>query len=117
MLQGTQLLGIFSVQYSDPLIWGNRDQNNAVYLHRILANPVFRGQRLFEKVLSKARRLARQRNLEFIRMDTWSDNTKLIGYYQSFGFKITGHHITADTAALPVQNRNLSVVLLEMKLG
>lgn len=117
MRNGTDILCIFSIQYSDPYIWRERDRNDAIYLHRIVVNPAFKGQKQFEKVLNWARQFARQNNKRYIRMDTWADNAKIIDYYRSFGFKFIENYQTANAAELPVQNRNLQVALLEMELN
>jgi ribosomal protein S18 acetylase RimI-like enzyme len=109
------ILCIFSVQYNDPFIWRERDKSDAIYLHRIVVNPNFRGQKQFEKVLSWAKQFVRQNNLKFIRMDTWADNEKIIEYYKSFGFKFIENYKTSDSSELPIQNRNLNVALLEME--
>ena len=110
------ILCIFSVQHNDPFIWRDRDQNDAIYLHRIVVNPNFKGQRQFEKVLNWARHFARQKKLSFVRMDTWADNEKIIDYYKSFGFEFVEYYKTTDSPELPIQNRDMSVALLEMAL-
>ena len=110
------ILCIFSVQYKDPFIWRDKDQGDALYLHRIVVNPSFKGQRQFEKVLNWAKIIARLQHFKFIRMDTWADNEKIINYYMSFGFEFVEYYKTINTPELPVQNRELSVVLLELKL-
>lgn len=111
------VVGVFSIQYSDPHIWGDRDQGDAIYLHRIVTNPRFKGQRLFEKVLDWVKAHAMGHGRAFVRMDTWADNARLIAYYRFFGFELAGHHRTDDNPELPVQNRNLEVALLEMKVA
>jgi ribosomal protein S18 acetylase RimI-like enzyme len=117
VMQGKDVSCIFSVQFSDPSIWGERDASDAIYLHRIVVHPDFKGQRQFEDVLAWSKQLARQRQLTYIRMDTWADNARLIQYYQSFGFVLAGLRTTADTPDLPIQNRNLKVALLAMKVS
>lgn len=109
------ILCIFSIQYNDPFIWRDRDKNDAIYLHRIVVNPNFKGQKQFEKVLNWAKQFVRQNNLKFIRMDTWADNEKIIDYYKSFGFKFIENYKTSNASGLPTQNRNLNVALLEME--
>src|SRR4051812_33192158 len=37
---------VFSVTYRDPVIWRHRDDGLSVYLHRIVVNPAFKGQKL-----------------------------------------------------------------------
>lgn len=116
IIKGNDILCIFSVQYSDPFIWRERDKNNAIYLHRIVVNPNFKGQNQFEKVLNWAKQCAKQNKLQFIRMDTWADNSKLINYYKSFGFNFIENYKTTNALELPIQNRNIEVALLEIEL-
>src|SRR5689334_11839980 len=86
IVQDDTIICIFSVQFNDPHIWRDRDRNDAIYLHRIVVNPLFKGQGQFQKVLTWAMGYARAKNLNYIRMDTWADNQKIIEYYKSFGF-------------------------------
>jgi hypothetical protein len=48
-------------------------------------------------------------------MDTWGDNAVIIDYYKSFGFEVVEYFTTPDTEALPVHNRKLRLVLLELR--
>lgn len=116
IVSNNDILCIFSIQHNDPFIWRDKDQNDAIYLHRIVVNPNFKGQRQFEKVLDWAKQFGWQKNLKFIRMDTWADNEKIIDYYKSFGFEFIEYYRTANTPELPIQNRDLNVALLEMGL-
>jgi ribosomal protein S18 acetylase RimI-like enzyme len=116
IVKDNEIICIFSVQYDDPFIWRDRDKNDAIYLHRIVVNPNFKGQKQFEKVLNWTKRFARQNHLKYIRMDTWADNAKIIGYYKSFGFVFIENYKTTDIPELPIQNRNLNMALLELKL-
>jgi len=116
IVKDKDILCIFSIQLNDPFIWRDKDQNDAIYLHRIVVHPNFKGQRQFEKVLNWAKQFARQKNLKFVRMDTWADNEKIIDYYKSFGFEFIEYSKTTDASELPIQNRNLNVALLEMEL-
>jgi len=116
ILNDNDILCIFSIQHNDSFIWRHRDKNDAIYIHRIVVNPAFRGQRQFQKVLNWVKQFARQNNLKFVRMDTWADNHKIIEYYKSFGFEFIENYKTANATELPIQNRNLDVALLEMKL-
>ena len=117
IVSNNNILCIFSIQFNDPFIWRDRDQGDAIYLHRIVVNPDFKGQRQFQKILNWAAQFVRQKNLKYIRMDTWADNTKIIEYYKSFGFEFIENYRTPDAPELPLQNRNLNVALLEMKLN
>lgn len=116
IIRGKDMLCIFSIQYSDLFIWREKDNNDAIYLHRAVVNPNFKGQNQFEKILNWTIQLARKKNLKYVRMDTWADNAKLIDYYKLFGFKFIENYKTTDSPSLPIQNRNLNVALLEMTL-
>ena len=117
IVNGDEILCIFSIQYNDPFIWRSRDQSDAIYLHRIVVNPKFKGQKQFHQVLLWAIKFAQRNNLKFIRMDTWADNKKIIDYYKSFGFKFIENYTTTNASELPIQNRNLNVALLELELN
>ena len=117
IVKGDDIQCIFSIQHNDPFIWRDRDQNDAIYLHRIVVNPNFKGQKQFQKVLNWAKQFAQANNLRYVRMDTWADNAKIIDYYKSFGFEFIENYKTTDASELPIQNRNLNVALLEMVLS
>jgi ribosomal protein S18 acetylase RimI-like enzyme len=104
---------VFSVRYSDKIIWRDRDRGNAVYLHRIVVNPSFKGRKLFGEILAWAVDHCKSKGLRYVRMDTWADNPNLIRYYQGFGFEFIEDFSTPDSAELPVHNRKLHLALLE----
>jgi GNAT superfamily N-acetyltransferase len=98
------------------LIWRDLDQGNAIYLHRIVVNPEFKGRKLFGTILEWAINHVRKKRLGFIRMDTWAANPTIINYYRTFGFDVIENYTTPDSAELPIHNRNLSLTLLEYKV-
>jgi ribosomal protein S18 acetylase RimI-like enzyme len=105
----------FSVAYRDKIIWRDLDKGDSVYLHRIVINPQFKGQKLFGLIVQWALEHIRHKGLNSIRMDTWATNTTIINYYKTFGFEIIEHYTTPDSAELPVHNRNLALTLLEYR--
>ncbi|MGK4567459.1 GNAT family N-acetyltransferase [Flavobacterium sp. 3HN19-14] len=113
---GKEICCIFSICYSDELIWREREAGDAIYLHRIVLNRSFTGEKLFGKVLEWAILFAKSRKLKHIRMDTWANNEKIIAYYKSYGFSFIENYVTPNTEELPVQHRNLNVALLEFTL-
>ncbi len=115
--EGKHISCIFSICYSDKVIWKEKDQGDAVYLHRIVVNPNFKGQKQFGKILDWTIDHARKKNIKYIRMDTWADNPNIIEYYESFGLKFIGNSTTPDSEELPIQVRNLSLALLEYALN
>lgn len=107
---------IFSVCYTDPIIWGEKDKGDAIYIHRIVVNPKHKKQKHFEKIFTWAKNHAIENDFDFIRMDTWADNPNIISYYCSFGFEFLTNFTTPNTADLPVQHRNLKLALLQYKI-
>ena len=54
---------------------------------------------------------------EFIRMDTWGDNPKLINYYINCGFSYIETIILDDIEGLPTHyKKNETLALLELKV-
>ena len=107
---------VFSVCYSDKIIWRSYDKGDSVYLHRIVVNPDFKGQKLFARILEWSAAHARAKHLSSVRMDTWAANTNIIAYYKTFGFNVIENFTTPDSPDLPLHNRNLALTLLEYKL-
>lgn len=116
IVKDDQVACIFSVCFNDDLIWREREKGDAFYLHRIVLNQKFKGEKLFKVVLDWAIDFAADRNLAYIRMDTWAENEKIIFYYKSYGFSFIENYTTPATDNLPQQHRNLNVALLELKL-
>lgn len=112
----SQIVMAFSVCYTDKVIWREKEKGDAIYLHRIVVNPSFKGQRLLALIVDWAIEHAKQRRLNFIRMDTWAENVSLVNYYKGFGFSFVENFTTPDSPELPSQNRNLLLALLEIKL-
>ena len=112
----SQVAIVFSVRYSDKVIWRDLDKGNSIYLHRIVVNPKFKGRKLFGTILDWVIKHAKQKGINNVRMDTWAANPTIINYYKSFGFGFIENYTTPDNEDLPVHNRNLALTLLEYKL-
>jgi len=113
---GLETAIVFSVCYTDKIIWRHFERGDSIYLHRIVGNPEFKGQRLFGLILDWAIQQCKQKGLKNIRMDTWADNPTIINYYKGFGFKFIENFTTPDSEELPVHNRKLALALLEYSI-
>jgi GNAT superfamily N-acetyltransferase len=107
---------VFSVCYTDKVIWRSFENGDSIYLHRIVVNPEFKGQKLFGAIVEWAIEHCKKCGLKNIRMDTWAANPTIVNYYKAFGFKFIENYITPDSPDLPIHNRNLELTLLEYKL-
>jgi ribosomal protein S18 acetylase RimI-like enzyme len=107
---------IFSICYTDSILWREKENGDAIYLHRVIANQEYKGQQQFQKVLDWSINHAKAKGRKFIRLDTWASNKKIISYYTSFGFALIENFTTPDSNALPATHRNLELALLEIKI-
>ena len=107
---------VFSVCYTDKIIWRHFEKGDALYLHRIVVNPAFKGKKLFGIILDWAVNHSKQKALTSIRMDTWAANPNIVNYYQDFGFSFVENYTTPDSSELPIHNRNLALSLLEYRI-
>ena len=106
---------VFAVTFNDPLIWGARDQD-AIYIHRIVTHPEFRGHSFVKEIINWAKDYAAKNSIKFIRMDTWADNEKLLEYYTSCGFDYVGVVSMEKTDGLPKHYEGISLSLFEIVL-
>jgi hypothetical protein len=108
---------IFAITFHDPLIWKEKDRDPAIYIHRIVTNPKFRGGAYVNEIVRWSKEYARSLNKKYIRMDTWGDNERLKEYYLSCGFDYLGVTSMEDTNGLPKHYEGLSLSLFEIKLS
>jgi GNAT superfamily N-acetyltransferase len=98
---GETIACIFSVLYNDPVIWGEKNKDGAVYLHRIAVNPAFKGKGIMKLIRHWAIEHARQKGLQYVRMDTWGNNENLRAYYINCGFNYIGQQHLKEADGLP----------------
>lgn len=107
------LAGYFSVALSDELIWSTEERGDAIYVHRMCVNPLRKGSNLAKSVLSWAYGYASSLGRQFVRMDTWADNQRLVGYYVDCGFHYIGDRQLGDVAGLPPHYSNTRLALFQ----
>lgn len=91
VMHGDDFAGVFTVAYEDPLLWGDRDRGEHIYLHRIARAASFTGRGLVAAVIEWARAHCRAIGRRGLRMDTWASNDALLAFYARFGFEVVGH--------------------------
>jgi ribosomal protein S18 acetylase RimI-like enzyme len=107
---------IFSITYEDPILWGERSHESAMYIHRIVTNPSFRGRGYVRTITNWSLEHARSLDLRFVRMDTWGDNRKLIDYYRDCGFRFLGLTTAKESPSIPKHYRGIELSLFEIDL-
>ncbi|CAM3999286.1 GNAT family N-acetyltransferase [Flavobacterium branchiophilum] len=107
---------VWATTFNDPQIWEEKNEDPAVYIHRIAANPEFRGQNFVLQIVEWAKRYAEENHKQFVRMDTVGNNLGLITYYTKCGFEFLGLLKLKNTEGLPAHYDNATVSLFELKI-
>lgn len=115
MIDG-QVACIWATTFSDPQIWGERDRDPALYIHRIATNPDFRGNNFVAQIVEWAEQYARENGKGYIRMDTIGDNRGLIEHYIKCGFEYLGYFKLENIDGLPDHYTLADACLFEIKL-
>ena len=115
MIDG-QIAAVFLIAWSDPLIWKEKDQEDAIYIHRIAIDPLFRGQHFVKHIITWSKAYALEHGRSFLRMDTGAGNERLNNYYISCGFSYLGIVPIGDAGDLPAHYHNRSFSLFEMAI-
>lgn len=74
----------------DRLIWRERADDSAAYVHRLAIRSDLHGQGLGEEILHWAGEEARSLGKEYLRLDCMADNEVLNRYYRGLGFTYHG---------------------------
>lgn len=117
MIINNEVMCVWAINFSDEQIWEERNKDAAIYIHRIATNPNFRGHNFVIKIVDWAKKIALQNNLQYIRLDTVGNNTKLIKHYKNAGFDFLGIFDLKNTASLPDHYQNEPACLFEIDLN
>lgn len=107
---------IWSTAFSDSLIWGERDKQPSVYIHRIATNAKFRGMGFVSSIVDWAKIFALENAKLFVRMDTVGRNHALINHYQKYGFTFLGASPLECADGLPDHYKEGEVCYFEIEL-
>ena len=105
---------IFAIAFEDPEIWGARNNDPSIYIHRIVTAPAFKGRNIMHHIIAWAKEYARTHHKQYIRMDTWGDNDELVNYYVKCGFTLLGTITPAESGELRAHYNCISLALLQM---
>ena len=101
IMQQEEVMGIYAISFNDEQVWREKSADPAIYVHRIVTNPAFRGQGCTKIIIDWAKQYCRQYGYQYVRIDTWGDNHRLINYYQSCGFDYVETIILDQIEGLP----------------
>ena len=100
--EGETIACNWAITYNDKEIWGEKDNSDSIFIHRLCINTAFRGRRYIDDVVTWAKVFAVQNQKQFIRLDTLGNNKGLIKHYTSAGFTFLGIFHLADVSNLPL---------------
>jgi GNAT superfamily N-acetyltransferase len=81
-----RLAAMYRLSTSDHLYWGEMN-DTARYLHSFVVNPIYKGQGLGDLILDYIENDMIAQNVFILRLDCVAENSKLVSYYLSKGFK------------------------------
>lgn len=108
---------VFMIAFNDPHIWDERDKDSAIYVHRISTNPDFRGRGFVKLITDWSINFAKINQIDFVRLDTWQDNTKLHQIYLNAGYTYVGIKPIVPTEGLPMHYWGVTLGLFEIKVA
>ena len=104
----------FALAFSDPIIWKDADKDPSVYIHRIATHPNFRGRNYVQKIVNWTTEYAKEKDKNFVRLDTTSGNEPLNKHYIKCGFTYKGINEIKWTNDLPEHYKDGSFALFEI---
>ncbi|SDU26725.1 Acetyltransferase (GNAT) family protein [Polaribacter sp. Hel1_33_78] len=116
MLMNNEVVCIWAITFNDEQIWEERNRDSAIYIHRIATNPDFRGRNFVSKIVDWAKEYVKEKGIQFIRLDTLGNNTRLIKHYKNAGFDFLGMFDLKNTDSLPDHYKEAPVCLFEIDL-
>lgn len=117
IIENDKIACVFLTVFSDPIIWAEKNNDSAVYIHRIATNPDFRGKGYVNHIISFCKNeLNEIHPIEYIRMDTHAGNPRLNAYYERCGFSILGEAYTEEVPELPAHYQNEAFTLFEIEI-
>ncbi|AZA89459.1 Acetyltransferase (GNAT) family [Chryseobacterium nakagawai] len=105
---------VWSITFDDHQVWEEKNEDPAIYIHRIATNPNFRGQKFVEQIVEWAKQFAPQHNKLYLRMDTTAGNQRLTDYYVKCGFTYLGDKKMTDTEGRPDHYHNATMALFQL---
>ncbi|MEP7067354.1 MAG: GNAT family N-acetyltransferase [Gemmatimonadota bacterium] len=117
VIDGDAFVGVFTVAYEDPAIWGELERGAHVYLHRFARASTYKGRGLVDALLGWSIAKCEELGREGLRLDTWGHNDALIAFYESRGFTLVETRTLGSDPRLASHYDGLYLALLERPLA
>ncbi|MBD77367.1 MAG: hypothetical protein CL840_00335 [Crocinitomicaceae bacterium] len=111
-----EVVFLFTLWENDEHIWIDKQEDAALYLHRLLVNPGHRGQGHFKQALDWIEIYAYCKSVNYLRLDTLADSEGLTQLYEKHGFHKVGFYRVPTSSEASQNSQGNHVVLLEREL-
>lgn len=88
-IMGCITVSTFKDEEYDTVSWLTPDRSN-IYIHRLAVHPSEQGKGYAQRLMSFAEKYAQKHKMISVRLDTFSQNTKNINFYEQRGYKRLG---------------------------
>ncbi|WP_339841814.1 GNAT family N-acetyltransferase [uncultured Maribacter sp.] len=117
LLIDNKIACVWAITFSDEQIWRKRNDDSAIYIHRIATNPDFRGHNFVGSIVDWAKSYAKIQQKRYVRLDTIGENKGLIRHYTNAGFDFLGMFDLQNVDTLPPHYKEGPACLFEIDLN
>ena len=71
----SKIAAVFAITFQDVSIWKEKNKDPAVYFHRIVTHPTFKGRHFVKQIVQWGLAFAKEKKLKYLRLDTWETTT------------------------------------------
>jgi GNAT superfamily N-acetyltransferase len=82
------LIGVYVLQWYDPLFWANLKKDEAGILHKLAVCRKYSKKGYGKKLIQSAELLCKNRNINWIRLNCGTFRSRLRNFYENAGFKM-----------------------------
>lgn len=82
----SEVVGTYTITWSDPYIWRELDNADSGYIHRFAVNRDYKGMKIGNILLKTAEQQIKSKGKTLVRLDCMAANNRLNAYYLDYGF-------------------------------
>ena len=82
------LIGVYILQWYDPLFWGNLNENEAGIIHKLAICRMHMKKGYGRILIESAEAICKERGVKWLRLNCGTHRLKLRNFYESNGFKM-----------------------------
>lgn len=83
-----KLIGVYILQWYDPLFWASLKENESGILHKLAVCRESAGKGYGSKLIQSAESICKERSVKWLRLNCGTFRSRLRNFYESNGFKM-----------------------------